>query len=72
MLLRLATFGALGYAAYKYYENNREQVDGVLRDLFPGQEPGPEESAEGAPIAVAGGPLSDEAHVVSADSPEVA
>lgn len=74
MLLRLATFGALGYAAYKYYENNREQVDGLLRQFTgAGEEPAGDsgqhraaEQSEG--IELAGGPLTDQAQVVPAGS----
>ena len=36
MLLKLATFGALGYAAYNYYNKNRDQVDGALRRMTGG------------------------------------
>ena len=66
MLLRLATFGALGYAAYNYYTKNREQVDGTLRRLTQGdgESTGSEQSGEGAEVA--GGPLSSEAQVVHA------
>jgi hypothetical protein len=74
MLLRLATFGALGYAAYKYYENNREQVDGMLRqftssgdgDADQGGQHVRAEQADG--IELAGGPLSEDAQVVPAGS----
>ena len=65
MLLRLATFGALGYAAYNYYTKNREQVDGALRKLTQGgQTADNEQSGEGAELA--GGPLSSEARLVHA------
>lgn len=59
MLLRLATFGALGYAAYKFYDSNRDQVDETFRGLFGGDRA--EEYA-----GPAGGPLSSEARVVHA------
>jgi hypothetical protein len=67
MLLRLATFGALGYAAYNYYSKNREQVDGALRRLVPAS--GGEEGATaggGEGVELAGGPLSGDAQVVHA------
>jgi len=65
MLLRLATFGALGYAAYNYYTKNREQVDGALRKLTQGgDETGSSQSGEGADLA--GGPLSTDAQLVHA------
>jgi hypothetical protein len=65
MLLRLATFGALGYAAYNYYNKNREQVDGTLRRLTNGGgDTGNSQSGEGAEVA--GGPLSSNAEVVHA------
>ena len=60
MLLRLAALGALGYAGYKYYEKNRDQVDGMLRRV------GGSGDSAGEP-ALAGGPLSQDARVVSAD-----
>lgn len=67
MLLKLATFGALGYAAYNYYNKNRDQVDGALRRMTGGTrgsqaEPG--QSGEGAEVA--GGPLGKNARVVHA------
>lgn len=74
MLLRMATLGALGYAAYNYYTKNREQVDGTLRRLTQGggQEAGAQDagrnatsqSGEGAELA--GGPLSSDAKLVPA------
>ena len=68
MLLRLATFGALGYAAYNYYTKNREQVDGALRRLT--QAGGGETSRSAERADLAGGPLSDDAKLVHAgDSP---
>jgi hypothetical protein len=68
MLLRLATFGALGYAAYNYYTKNREQVDGALRRLT--QAGGDENSQSGERAELAGGPLSGDATLVHAsDSP---
>ena len=71
MLLRLATLGALGYAAYNYYTKNREQVDGALRKLTQGgQSPGSEQSGEGAELA--GGPLSSDAKLVHAGEGPVA
>jgi hypothetical protein len=74
MLLRLATFGALGYAAYKYYENNREQVDGMLRQFTGGGERETDEAwpagqgVQSDGVELAGGPLTDEAQVVPAGS----
>ena len=65
MLLRLATLGALGYAAYRYYDNNRERVDGALRRLS--QDRGAsEEGSEDSEVDLAGEPLSDEATLVHA------
>lgn len=68
MLLRLATFGALGYAAYNYYNKNREQVDGVLRRFTQGgeQNNGAQSGQSGEAADLAGGPLSSDAKVVSA------
>jgi uncharacterized membrane protein YebE (DUF533 family) len=50
MLLKLATLGALGYAGYKYYEKNKASF------AAPRERPA---------VALAGGPLSDEARVQS-------
>lgn len=76
MLLRLATLGALGYAAYRFYEQNRDQVDEALGRLADGfrprdetQQPAPADDAE---VELAGGPLSDEARVVHPDEEPVA
>lgn len=60
-MLRLAILGALGYAGYRYYEKNRDQVDGAVRRFSNRMR------ATTAEPALAGGPLSDEARVVSAD-----
>lgn len=60
MLLRMATLGALGYAAYKYYEKNREEVDGALRRFTQG---GSESGSGDAYAGLAGGPLSGDAKV---------
>jgi hypothetical protein len=59
MLLRLAALGAIGYAAYRYYDNNRDEVDGALRRLS-GREP------EADYAGPAGGPISNRASVVHA------
>ena len=56
MLLKLAALGAIGYAGYRYYEKNRDSLDASFR-RFTG-------SRRDAP-AVAGGPLSNEARIVS-------
>lgn len=64
MLLRLATLGALGYAAFKYYENNREQVDGAIRRLSGAENDGAPQSENEEAVTLAGGPLSAEAHIV--------
>lgn len=53
MLLRLATLGAVGYAAYKYYENNRRTLAGAS-----------EPNGEDASIRPAGGPISAKASLV--------
>ena len=55
MLLRLAALGALGYAGYKYYEKNKDNFRALSRDR--------------SQPALAGGPLSSEAHVQS--SPDI-
>lgn len=79
MLLRLATLGALGYAAYNYYTNNREQVDGALRRLTQGS--GSDGSStstasSGAQgdqgVDLAGGPLTGSAQLVHAGEGPVA
>jgi uncharacterized membrane protein YebE (DUF533 family) len=49
MLLKLAALGALGYAGYRYYEKNKDSFAMPRRK-------------RSAP-ALAGGPLSSEAHV---------
>ena len=54
MLLKLAALGALGYAGYKYYEKNKASFAA----------PRPRSA-----VALAGGPLSDQARVQS--SPEL-
>jgi uncharacterized membrane protein YebE (DUF533 family) len=51
MLLKLAALGALGYAGYKYYENNNDRFRST--------------AAPRARPALAGGPLSSEARVQS-------
>ncbi len=68
MLLRLATFGALGYAAYNYYNKNREQVDGTLRRFTQdgGLNDRSRSGQSGEAADLAGGPLSSDAQVVSA------
>ncbi|TCJ37272.1 hypothetical protein [Parafrankia sp. BMG5.11] len=63
MLLRMATLGALGYAAYNYYNKNREQVDGTFRRLTQG---GSASGRTGDNADLAGGPLSRDATVVHA------
>jgi hypothetical protein len=65
MLLRLATLGALGYAAFRYYDQNREQVDGTLR-RFASRGSSGGQATEGDDVEVAGGPLSDDAQLVPA------
>ena len=55
MLLKLAAFGAIGYAGYKFYEKNKDS----FRTDSPGR----------SQLALAGGPLSGEAHVQS--SPDI-
>jgi hypothetical protein len=79
MLLRLATLGALGYAAYNYYTNNREQVNGTLRRLTQGGSSGTASSnaatgsSEGDQgVDLAGGPLSGSAQLVHAGEGPVA
>lgn len=63
MLLRMATLGALGYAAYRYYDTNREEVDGKLRRLMRG-------NSGDVYAGPAGGPISGKAKVVHAgDAP---
>ena len=59
MLLKLAALGALGYAGYKYYDSNRDQVDAALHRLSQGGRARPS-------IAMAGGPLSHDAKLVHA------
>ena len=56
MLLKLAALGAIGYVGYRYYENNRDRLDASFRRLTGSRRESPE---------LAGGPLSDEARVVS-------
>ena len=51
MLLKLAALGALGYAGYKYYEKNKASFASPRN-----QRPA---------VALAGGPLSDEARLQS-------
>lgn len=76
MLLRLATFGALGYAAYNYYAKNREQVDGALRRLTQGGGAGGASQGNDAhddqAVDLAGGPLSGSAQLVHAGDAPVA
>ncbi|WP_188644394.1 hypothetical protein [Tsuneonella deserti] len=60
----MATLGALGYAAYKYYGNNRDKVDGAIRGLTSGER-GSGSVIEDTP-GLAGGPLSGQARVVHA------
>lgn len=61
MLLKLAALGALGYAGYKYYQARSDH--------------GPRRADESTPdvsnprVAVAGGPLSEQAAVVEAGQP---
>jgi hypothetical protein len=64
MLLRMAALGALGYAAYRYYDTNRKEVDGKLRRFMRGN------SADDY-AGPAGGPISDQAKVVHAGDPPV-
>ena len=55
MLLKLAALGAIGYAGYKFYEKNKDS----FRMTSPSR----------SQPALAGGPLSSEAHVQS--SPDI-
>lgn len=55
MLLKLAALGALGYVGYKFYEKNKDSFRMG--------------SSEREQPALAGGPLSSEAHVQS--SPDI-
>lgn len=71
MLLRLATLGALGYAAYRYYDKNRDQVDGALRRLSQSDADPRRASEEDSP-ELAGGPLSSKGRVVHAGEGPVA
>lgn len=71
MLLRLATLGALGYAAYRYYDKNRDQLDGALRRLSKIDANSRRASEEDSP-ELAGGPLSSNARVVHAGEGPVA
>jgi len=54
MLLKLAALGAIGYAGYRYYEKNKDSFGSPRCKSEP---------------ALAGGPLSSEAHVQS--SPDI-
>ena len=56
MLLKLAALGAMGYVGYRYYEKNRDRLDASLRRFTGARREAP---------ALAGGPLSDEARIVS-------
>lgn len=53
MIIKLAALGALGYGAYKYVQNAK----GAQSDSRQGQ------------LALAGGPLSDQARVQHTDGP---
>jgi uncharacterized membrane protein YebE (DUF533 family) len=55
MLLKLAALGAIGYAGYKYYEKNKDSFRMG--------------SSKRSQPALAGGPLSSQAHVQ--DSPDI-
>jgi hypothetical protein len=59
MLLRMAALGALGYAAYRYYDANRDEVNGAVRRLVHGK-------SEADYAGPAGGPISGSAKVVHA------
>ena len=64
MLLKLAALGALGYVGYRYYEKNRGTLDASFRRLTGARRETPD-------VALAGGPLSNEARVVHADDETV-
>lgn len=62
MLLKLAALGALGYAGYRYYQKN----------MGGGRESRPTETTpdlSNPRVAMAGGPLSEQASVVEAGQP---
>jgi hypothetical protein len=61
MLLKLAALGALGYAGYRYY-------DKTMNERREGSEP----DVSDPHVAMAGGPLSEEAMVVEGRQPSPA
>lgn len=71
MLLRLATLGALGYAGYRYYDKNREQVGETLRRFTDGGSLRDQAAADDE-AELAGGPLSEEAELVPAGEGPIA
>ena len=62
MLLKLAALGAIGYVGYRNYEKNRHSLDASFRRFTSSRRETPQ---------LAGGPLSDEARVVSRDDEAV-
>ena len=66
MLLRLAALGAIGYAGYKYLgkHNQRNSDEATGSTSGPPQSQGSEPNLSDPQVALAGGPLSEQARVV--------
>lgn len=62
MLLKLAALGALGYAGYRYYQKN---IGGSREDRSSPTTP----DLSSPRVAMAGGPLSEQASVIEAGQP---
>lgn len=67
MLLKLAALGALGYAGYRYYQKN---MDGRRNGTgASAATPSSAPDVSDPRVAMAGGPLSEQASVVEAGQP---
>jgi hypothetical protein len=69
MLLRLAALGALGYAGYKYLQKNGGLSSLAGGGTSSGNRPAAEPDLSDPHVAMAGGPLSNDATVVHPGEP---
>ena len=69
MLLKLAALGAIGYVGYKYLEKNGGLAKLTGSSSRPAGSGGAETDLVDPHLAVAGGPLSNEARVVHSGEP---
>ena len=71
MLLKLAALGALGYAGYRYYQQNMQGTPRTATAGTPSRQTntGQTPNVSDPQVALAGGPLSNEAAVMHRGEP---